>query len=437
MSKPGREDSLAWFREARFGIFIHWGCYSVTGRCEQIMARELMPLAECDALAKRFDPPVGWAESLMKKVAASGAKYAVLTTRHHDGYALWDSPSNAFNAARIGPKRDLIAEYVEAARAVGLKVGFYYSPLNWRWKCVWDPQSYANDLPAYVGMIHTEVRELMTGYGDIDIFWWDVDSVPGEPSPGAFGYCGQSIGQSREEFYRAPAINAEIRRLQPGILINDRLGTPEDFSTPEQVIEPDADPDRAWETCMTLNPPPGWSYLGEGLANKSPGELIYYLVNTVRQGGNLLFNIGPDPRGELDARQEKALATFQHWLKANGEAIYGTSPEGIYTEKWNQGGPMHIGLITCKGRVGYLTIFNYPGAELIVSKIATPIESAEWLATGESLEVEPLSNHRQRISGLPLAPPDELPPVMKLTFAEPPKSHRFSGADWLEGQWNG
>ncbi len=171
------DQRLEWFREARFGMFVHWGIYSVLGRGEQIMLRDLIPQSEYDPLADRFQPVADWAERLARQAVEAGAKYMVLTTRHHDGYCLFDTATSDFNAAKTGPGRDLIAEYVEAMRRAGLKVGFYYSLLNWRWPGQWSPDRYPDDLPRLVDEVHAQVRELMTHYGKIDILWYDGGGV--------------------------------------------------------------------------------------------------------------------------------------------------------------------------------------------------------------------------------------------------------------------
>jgi len=180
-------ERMKWFREAKFGMFVHWGMYSVLGRGEQIMGRDLIPPAEYDPLAEDFRPEAGWADRLAQQAVDAGMKYVVLTSRHHDGYCLFDTATQPFNAARTGPGRDLIAEYVEAARAAGLKVGLYYSILNWRWHGTWDAVKYSDELPRMVEEVHEQVRELMTRYGKIDILWYDAARLPGSSAHGMWG----------------------------------------------------------------------------------------------------------------------------------------------------------------------------------------------------------------------------------------------------------
>ncbi len=429
--------SLEWFRDARFGMFVHWGIYSVRARGEQIICRDLVPLAEYEPLADEFHPPVGWAEKLATRAADAGMKYMVLTARHADGYCLFDTATHDFNAAKTGPKRDLVAEYVEAVRGAGLKVGIYYSLLNWRWHAYWDPAGYAREFPAMVDEIHAQVRELMANYGKIDVLWYDAGMVPGDMAHGMWG--GDPITDDPAEFFRSVELNAMVRELQPGILINNRAGIPEDFGTPEQRVGgKEFNDDRAWETCMTLNYAPGWAYLRHSMANKTAAEMLFNMVDAVRLGGNFLFNVGPRPDGTLDDREGEVLAQIGRWMKKHGEAIYGTRPEGIYdlSEGRVQGPAFHYGMWTCKGRTAYLTLFYYPGEELIIAKVAPGIKSARLITTDQQLAVDRTTNGRTIIKGLPADPPDPLAAVLEVEFESPPRALTKIGAEWLDGRFS-
>lgn len=428
-----RGERMQWFREARFGMFVHWGMYSVLGRGEQVMQRDLIPASEYDPLAEDFVPADDWAERLAQLAVDAGAKYVVLTTRHHDGYCLFNTSTHDFNAADTGPGRDLIEEYVEALRDAGLKVGFYYSLMNWHWHGYWDPKGYPGDLNAMVEEVHTQVEELMTHYGEIDILWFDGGGVPGSSGHGMWG--GDPIDKSPAEFWRADALNAMIRDLQPNILVNNRAGLAGDFGTPEQHIRAE-EGGRAWETCMTLNYAPGWGYLQHSLANKTPNEVLFNMVDAVRLGGNFLFNVGPRGDGMVDDREKDVLLQIGEWMDTHGEAIYGTQPEKIYRQGGGrvQGPMFHYGMWTCKGRTAYFTMFYYPGEELVVSKVGPEIVSAELLTTGKKLDLEPLRNGRTLISGLPPHPPGLLAPVVKVEFKGTPHAVHPSGASWLDGE---
>ncbi|MHC4915824.1 MAG: alpha-L-fucosidase [Planctomycetota bacterium] len=428
------DDTLKWFRDARFGIFIHWGIYAPFGRGEQIMCRDMMPLAEYEPLADDFRPSGGWAERLAAEIADAGAKYAVLTTRHHDGFCLFDTATHDFNAAKRGAKRDLVAEFADAARGAGLRVGFYYSLLNWRWHAYWDPAGYEDEFPAMVEEVHAQVRELMSGYGKIDVLWYDGGMVPGGMAHGMWEE--KPIDVEPAEFFRSAELNAMARELQPGILINNRSGVPEDFGTPEQRVSAEGG-ERAWEACMTLNYAPGWGYLRGSVANKTAGQVIFNLVDAVRLGGNFLLNVGPHGDGSMDGREGEVLRRVGEWLARNGEAIYGTRPEAVYdlSRGHVQGPAFHYGMWTCRGKTAYLTLLYYPGEELKVAKVGPAITSAQLLTTGQALNVERISNRRTLISGLPAESPDPLATVLKVEFEDKPFALPPRDAKWLDGEF--
>jgi alpha-L-fucosidase len=413
-------------------MFVHWGCYSTLARGEQVILRDMMPLDEYQKIADDFEPAPDWAEQVAEQAVRMGARYVVLTTRHHDGYCLFDTKTDAFNAVQTGPGRDLIAEYVAALRQRGLGVGFYYSVVNWRWHGFWDSERYAHELPLIRQQFHDQVIELMSNYGKIDILWYDVSAVPGNNTPGASGYQGPRLEQSAAEFYGSAELNARVRQLQPHIIINNRSGTPEDFGTPEQHITAESD-GRAWEACMTKNFAPNWACVNHAVADKTAGQILFHLIDATRKGGNFLFNIGPDEKGYVTARDRGALDQIGEWLSRNGEAVYGTHQDPVMGDS-RQGPCYHYGMLTNKGTTSYLTLFFYPRDYLIVSKIGGGLLRASILSTGQALTVEPLRNERYKVSGLPQEMPDPLAAVIKLEFESAPYVLRYSGADWLDGK---
>jgi alpha-L-fucosidase len=185
---------------------------------------------------------------------------------------------------------------------------------------------------------------------------------------------------------------------------------------------------------MTINYAPNWGNVRYSIADKSAGQILYNMINAFRLGGNFLFNVGPDERGYVTDRDRTALDRIGKWLEKHGEAVYGTTPERIYTSP-SQGPCYQYGMFTCRGTTAYLTLFYYPGDYVIISKVGPDIRSAELLTTGQPLTVERKSNARWRISGLPAAPPGDLAPVIKVEFAAPPYMLTFSDAKWLDGEY--
>lgn len=430
MSTP--TDRLDWFRRAKLGMFVHWGCYSTLCRGEQAILRDHMPLAEYLPIADRFKPASDWADAVADQAVRMGARYVVLTTRHHDGYCLFDTRADAWNAATTGPGRDLIVEYVAALRKRGLKVGFYYSLVNWRQRSMWDPSRYGDGLPGVVEQVHTQVTELMSRYGPIDVLWYDVPMTPAGGSPGAFGYTRKPQEITPAEFYRSAELNAQVRRLQPHILINNRSGLPEDFGTPEQHVAAD-EVGRMWESCMTRNFAPNWGCVNHSVADKPAGQILFHLMDAMRKGGNFLFNIGPDARGYVTPRDRGVLDEIGRWVGRHAEAVYDAGPDPI-TAGQGQGPCFHYGMFTCRDRTAYLTLFFYPSDAVVISKVGGKLLRAELLTTGQPLTVEPLANERYRIAGLPAEMPDPLAVVLKLQFAQPPYQLSWSGGGWLDGK---
>ncbi|MCX8183670.1 MAG: alpha-L-fucosidase, partial [Crenarchaeota archaeon] len=224
------EKRMSWWVEARFGMFIHWGLYAIPARGEWVMYCERIPKNEYARLAQKFNPKRFDADKWVELAKQAGARYMVLTTRHHDGFCLWDSSVSDFTSVKTAARRDFVAEYVEACRKAGMRIGFYYSLLDWRWPAYWDgPEKNPEGWKEFRNYVHAQVRELLTNYGKIDILWYDG----GWPhSPDAWG---------------SEQLNAMVRSLQPEIIINNRSGLPGDFDTPEQRIEVSH---RPWEACM-------------------------------------------------------------------------------------------------------------------------------------------------------------------------------------------
>src|SRR5881275_1823642 len=301
--KADRERRMKWWHEAKFGMFIHWGLYSTLGRHEWVMENEGIPVAEYEKLAPRFKPVPNAARAWARLAKSAGMKYMVMTTKHHEGFCNFDSKLTDYCAPRQGPGRDLVREYVEAARAEGLQFGFYYSLMDWHHpdgaRCKTDEAARRR----FVEYIHGQVRELMTNYGKVDILWYDV------------AWPLDARGWESVE------MNTMVRKLQPDIIINNRSKIPEDFDTPEQRIE--ASQNRPWESCMTLND--SWGYHAADTNWKTPTTVVRNLITCARDGGNYLLNIGPKPDGTIPEESVRILSTVGDWMAKNGQGIYASN----------------------------------------------------------------------------------------------------------------
>jgi len=290
-SIPDSETRMKWWHQAKFGMFVHWGLYSVLGRHEWVMENEGIPVAEYEPLARRFNPKPNAARDWAKLAKRAGMKYMVMTTKHHEGFCLFNSKLTNYCAAKQAAGRDLVKEYVDAARAEGLRVGFYYSLMDWHHpdgaRCAEDEAARKRFVDYTFGLI----RELMTNYGKIDVLWYDV-SWPLDAAG-----------------WQSERMNKMVFELQPNIIVNNRNKLPGDFSTPEQRIV--AEKDRPWEACMTLND--SWGYQAADDNWKTPKQVIRNLISCARDGGNYLLNIGPLADGSSPESSVGILEEVGHW----------------------------------------------------------------------------------------------------------------------------
>ena len=338
------EKRMKWYIHARFGMFIHWGLYAIPARGEWVRSTEEMTKEEYQTYFEEFNPvdynPRKWAK-LAKK---AGMQYVVLTAKHHDGFCLFDSQYTEFKSTNTKCKRDLVAEFVEAVRAEGLKVGLYFSLLDWhhedyphygdRIHPMRNNPNYKNDnrnFDNYLTYMHNQVREICTNYGKIDILWFDF-----------------SYDTMRGEAWKATELIQMVRSLQPDVIIDNRLevsgegygslaaGNPTpyhgDFVSPEQMIPPNGiqdvnGNDIPWEACVTMNN--NWGYHATDNNFKPASMLIKKLVECVSKGGNLLLNIGPDARGNVPKQSVEILGKIGAWFHDNYASIYGCGKAGI------------------------------------------------------------------------------------------------------------
>ncbi len=386
------EDRIKWFLEARFGMFIHWGLYSILKRAEWVMYLERIPKDEYAKLAEKFKPEKFDANEWVEIAKRSGMKYMVFTSRHHDGFSLFDSKYSDFTSMKSAAKRDFIAEYVEACRKAGMKVGIYYSLLDWRWDAYWkgpkkDPKGWSK----FLEYVHGQVEELCSNYGKIDILWYD----------GAWPYSAED--------WKSEELNAKVRKLQPQILVNNRSGIPGDFDTPEQHIPWWKTPKRPWETCMTMND--SWGYFEADRNWKSPKQIIEALVRCVSLGGNFLLNVGPRADGSFPPEALEILAKIGKWMRIHGESIYGTGPCPFTTT---------VGAFTAKSNKVYLHAFRWPGKEICIAGVGNSVQSAYILTTNEEVKVKQV-NDRVFLKGLPQLAPDPYDTVIVIELDSEPK----------------
>ena len=392
-----RDRRMAWWREARFGMFIHWGLYSQLGRHEWAMNRERIPVAEYEKLAESWQVKEWPADEWARLAKESGMKYMVMTTKHHEGFCLWNTQQTPYNAFQLGPKRDLVSEYVEACRKHGLKIGFYYSLMDWHHpdgaRCAQDEEARRRFLDFTQGC----VRELLTQYGKIDILWYDVSWPLRSP-----------------EAWESAKMNAMARELQPDILINNRSQLPEDFGTPEEHVTAENE-GRDWEACMTFNG--SWGYMPYAPAEdwRRTREVLDMVRTAAAGQGNLLLNIGPKPDGSVPEEAYERLSPVGKWLAANGEAVYGAVDRARM--EW-----MPTGGWTVKGSSAYYWCSRWPGSELAIGGLRCKVQRASLLATGQQVAFEQ-TDDRLVLRGLPEQNPDPFAgvAVVKLECDAPPR----------------
>jgi len=422
MSK--QEGDLNWFLESRFGLFIHWGLYAIPARGEWVRSHEKISVQAYQPYFDQFNPvdydPRAWA----KLARAAGQRYVVMTAKHHDGFCLFDSKLTSYKSKNTPAGRDLISEYIEAFRAEGLRVGLYYSLLDWhhpdypaygdRIHPMRDNEEFKNkdyDFNEYVKYLHGQVEELLTNYGKIDLVWFDF-----------------SYGDLKGEKWEASKLVRMMRTLQPGIVINNRLGgnlkstTPEvytgDFITPEQILPPEGCLNEAgepipWEACITLND--HWGYCATDTNYKSAMTVIRGIVECVSKNGNLLLNIGPNSRGAVPSESEQILEEAGKWMDRNGESIYGCGAAPLPKPEW--------GRYTQKGNKLYAHIFERGMGPINLKGLKGKIKQARLLADGSEVNVEtPWMAHEYKEDAFIVFKsaelPDSLDTVVELELVE-------------------
>ena len=427
------DSHLDWFTEARFGMFIHFGAYSLPARHEWVKNYEGLTDEDYQKYIDNFDPDLFDAKAWVKAAKDAGMRYIVLTTKHHEGFCLFDSKYTDYKSTKTPFGRDLVREFADACHEAGMRCGFYYSLLDWHhpdytidyWypghrfkkdRTYYDKLNVGRDFPKYVDYLHNQVRELLTNYGKVDILWYDFTAFDDSSFKDTFKVT---------EDWRGVELMKLTRELQPGIVVNDRLGSGVrgDVHTPEQVKEPkwpEKDGVRypAWETCQTFSG--SWGYFRDEATWKSPRQLIVMLVDTVSKGGNLILNVGPTGRGTFDARALDRLAAIGGWMKFNGRSVYGCTeaPKDI---------PVPEGtLLTYNPKTNrlYVHILEYPVKELPF-KFADRVKYAQLLHDASEVRIiQPKDINGDVRKGvdasfrLPVVKPDVEVPVIEVMLKD-------------------
>lgn len=387
------EKRMQWFVQARFGMFIHWGLYAVPARGEWVRSNERMPEEKYMPFFREFDPSAADPKAWVQAAKEAGMGYVILTAKHHDGFCLFDSELTDFKSTNTPMGRDIVREFLEAGREAGLKVGLYYSLIDWhhpdfphygdRYHPMRSDPAASNeerDFERYLAYMHGQVKELCTRYGRLDVLWFDF-----------------SYDQLRGEAWRANELADMVRTLQPGILLNNRLevsgegfgslaqGEPApchgDFVSPERMVPPEGlfDPQGRplyWETCTTMNH--SWGYCAGDPWYKPASLLLKKLVECVSKGGNFLLNVGPDGNGRIPRQAMDTLKYLGQWMQINGESIRGCGPSGMEKPEW--------GRITRRENVLYLHIYeNALGPLPLYGIFAEKIRAMRLLQDGREI----------------------------------------------------
>ena len=422
---------LKWWTDARFGMFVHFGVYALPARHEWVKSNEHIPDEVYDSkYVPRFNPDLFDAREWARQAKAAGMKYVVLTTKHHDGFCMWDTKTTDYKVTKTPFGRDLVREYVDACRAEGLRVGFYFSVIDWHHpdftidqthprrpheitgpdgkpKLAFTPEIYARlnegrDMARYRAYMFAQVRELLTDYGRIDVLWFDYTSK------GRYGKTWKD--------WDAVELLKLARKLQPGVLVDNRLGLDNtvdggDFVTPEQfkvTAWPKRNGERwPWETCQTFSG--SWGYHRDEMTWKDPAQLIELLIHTVSFGGNLILNVGPTGRGAFDCRATERLEAIGRWMKVNGRSIYGCTqaPEEFKAPEGT--------LLTYnpEQRLLYVHLLDYPLQTLSIA-FGDRVAYAQLLHDASELEIVPARTTQGQSGEM------EIPAQIRLPVAKPP-----------------
>jgi len=418
----GRTD---WFVHDRFGMFIHWGLYALLARHEWVKSQEQINDEAYQRYFDYFDPDLYNPQEWARAAKAAGMKYVVLTAKHHEGFCLWDTQQTDYKATNTPYGNDLLKPFVEAFRAEGLRVGLYYSLIDWHHPDfpidIFHPLrnhpdvaklNEGRDMRRYADYMRKQVLELLTGYGKIDIVWFDF-SYPGRDYK-------ELPGKGHTD-WESEALLELVREVQPEIMVDNRLDLAPEFAdvyTPEQFqprewVHVNGQP-VVWEACHTFSG--SWGYHRDETTWKNPEQLIQLLINTVALGGNLLMNVGPTARGVFDPRATAALQVYAEWMYTHSRAIYGCT-QSAYTAPTGC-------RFTQNGKRLFLHVFNWPFRHLHLDGFAGKIAYAQLLHDGSEIKLLESGKHDEwsiaEVSSetltldLPIIKPDVVVPVIEL-----------------------
>ena len=421
-----KKERMAWWVNDRFGMFIHWGLYALPARHEWVKNAERLTNEDYQKYFDNFNPDLYNPREWAKMAKAAGMKYAVITTKHHEGFCLFDSKFTDYKAPNTPVGKDLLKEWVEAFRAEGLQIGFYYSLIDWHHPDFTVDRNHPQrtddkaklaefnknrDMSKYREYLHNQVRELMINYGKVDILWLDF-SYPGENGKGNKDWDSEKLIKM-------------VRQLQPGILVNDRLNLENyddawDFTTPEQYKVskwPEVNGKRIpWETCQTFSG--SWGYYRDEHTWKDNKQLLVLLIESVSKGGNLLLNVGPTARGMFDERAESRLKSMGEWMSLNNRSIYGCTqaPEEFKV-------PDNC-LLTYNPKTKrlYIHLLDYPLQNFNLPGFAGKIKYAQFLHDASEIKITARYGHGMKEGenptdinlSLPVVKPNVEIPVIEL-----------------------
>ena len=392
-----KKDRMAWWVNDRFGMFIHWGLYSLPARHEWVKNKEFITNEAYQKYFDNFNPDMYNPQEWAKMAKAAGMKYAVITTKHHEGFCLFDSKFTDYKSTNTACKKDLLREWVDAFRAEGIKIGFYYSLIDWHHPDFTidrlHPQRTTQkdslvlknknrDMKKYREYLHNQVRELLTNYGKIDLLWFDF-SYPGDNGKGTKDWDSEKLIKM-------------VRQLQPGILVNDRLDLKADesawdFTTPEQFKVakwPEVNGKQVpWETCQTFSG--SWGYFRDEKTWKSTQQLLVLLIESVSKGGNLLLNVGPTARGMFDDRAELALSNMGQWMKFNSRSIYGCTQAPVEFKVPENS----ILTYNPKTKRLYIHLLEYPLQNFNLPDYKGKVKYAQFLHDGSEIKITAKEGH--------------------------------------------